>query len=86
MPAFCTCGTELAPDSLFCHKCGKPQREIAEYQPETTAVEAPPPIAVTTARIEPPVNFHNRMALQISLVMAMGIAFGQRPLVGDEGG
>ena len=28
MPEFCTCGTKLVPDSLFCHKCGKAQREI----------------------------------------------------------
>src|SRR5438045_2430563 len=72
MPAFCTCGTELAPDSLFCHKCGKPQREIAEYQPETTAFEAPLPISPAAAQREPaPVNFHNRLAIQIGLTMAI---------------
>ena len=71
MPAFCTCGTELAPDSLFCHKCGKPQREIAEYQPEPAIVEAPP-VPQPTARVEPaPVNFHNRLAIQIGLTMAV---------------
>jgi len=44
MPERCTCGAELPPDALFCHKCGKPQRDIVE--PETVApVQAP---------IEPP--------------------------------
>jgi hypothetical protein len=70
MSAFCTCGTELAPDSLFCHKCGKPQREIEAYEPETPAVEPPPP--PPTAQIQPPpVNFHNRLAIQIGLTMAI---------------
>src|SRR4051794_4904663 len=72
MPAFCTCGTELAPDSLFCHKCGKPQREIAAYQTETTAVEPPPSPPPPAPRIEPQaVNFHNRLAIQIGLIMAI---------------
>ena len=35
MPEFCTCGAELPPDSRFCHKCGKPQREeIAVEEPQ----------------------------------------------------
>ena len=33
MADFCTCGAELPPDALFCHKCGKPQREIVEPEP-----------------------------------------------------
>ena len=35
MPDFCTCGAQLPPDSLFCHKCGKPQRDVIEPEPET---------------------------------------------------
>jgi len=71
MADFCSCGAELPPDALFCHKCGKPQRELPEV-----AVEAPPPPAV---RLEPaslpppaPPNFRNPVALKIALLVAMG--------------
>jgi hypothetical protein len=71
MPAICTCGTQLAEDSLFCHKCGKPQREIVAVEPETTGIEPPPPIAAPVQPEPAPVNFHNRLAIQISLLMAV---------------
>jgi hypothetical protein len=32
---YCSCGTRLVEDALFCHKCGKPTREIVpEEEPE----------------------------------------------------
>src|SRR5437899_5340193 len=76
MPEFCTCGAQLAPDSLFCHKCGKPQREIVaqEQEPEvitdvvsTTAVPdvpPPPPAAL-------PLNFHNPIAVRVAFTVAL---------------
>jgi len=72
MADFCTCGAELVPDSLFCHRCGKPQREIlvAEPEPEPVVVEAAPPPPPAPA-LPPPVNFHNRQAIQIGLLMAV---------------
>jgi len=39
VPEFCTCGAQLPPDALFCHRCGKPQRELPSAQEEP----APPP-------------------------------------------
>ena len=71
MADFCTCGAELVPDSLFCHRCGKPQREIliAEPEPEPVVVEEPPPPPAPA--LPPPVNFHNRQAIQIGLLMAV---------------
>jgi hypothetical protein len=79
MPETCTCGAELAPGSLFCHKCGKPQREIvvpdtanwqnAELPPAETA--APPTPAPPPRQAPPPLNFHNPVAVRIALLVAV---------------
>ena len=73
MPDFCTCGAQLPPDSLFCHKCGKPQREVMEPEPQPENVaEFVPPVAppIDTAPQPPALNFHNLVALRIAFVMA----------------
>ena len=62
----CTCGAVLPEDALFCHKCGKPQREILEVEPE-----APPPIPVVAAVAAvgpPPISFQNGPAVRIGLL------------------
>ncbi|HWB85586.1 MAG TPA: zinc ribbon domain-containing protein [Bryobacteraceae bacterium] len=90
MPEFCTCGAQLPPDALFCHKCGKPQREI-------TAVEAepPPPVefvpptqpiveaAPQPVRTDPPApSFHNPAAVRIALLVSIGaMLFSWLPFV-----
>src|SRR5260370_36269576 len=69
MPEFCSCGAQLPPDALFCHKCGKPQRELVV--PETVAPVAPPPLPQVQPRpVPPPVNFHNGVALRIAILVA----------------
>lgn len=70
MPEFCTCGAQLPPDALFCHKCGKPQRELVV--PETVApVVAEAPLPQIQPRPEPmPVNFHNGVAMRIAILVA----------------
>jgi hypothetical protein len=71
MDEFCTCGAQLPPDALFCHKCGKPQREI--LQPEVVTKEeeeAPPPPPPTAPREGIPLNFHNAPAVRIALIVA----------------
>jgi hypothetical protein len=80
MPETCTCGAQLPPDSLFCHKCGKPQREIAE--PEAlrpvilTPLTVPPAPAFATApRIAMPVSFRNPVAVRISLLVGLVAMF-----------
>jgi hypothetical protein len=73
MPDFCTCGTQLPPDSLFCHKCGKPQREVMEPEPQSESVaEFVPPAAprIDTAPPAPALNYHNLVAVRIALVVA----------------
>jgi hypothetical protein len=73
MPDFCTCGVQLPPDSLFCHKCGKPQREVLEPEPQPDIVAefvppATPPVDI--APQPPALNFHNLVALRIAFVVA----------------
>jgi hypothetical protein len=71
MPDFCSCGSELPPGALFCHKCGKPQRELTEV-----AVEAPAPVIVLPPpgpqQPPAPLDFRNPLALKIALLVAMG--------------
>jgi len=42
MPLRCTCGAELPPNALFCHLCGRPQREepASREHDESTALGA----------------------------------------------
>ena len=77
MADYCTCGAQLPPDALFCHKCGKPQREIIapEIEPNTYATAATAPVADAPPPPRPqplPLNFHNPTAVRIALVAAVG--------------
>jgi hypothetical protein len=71
VPERCTCGATLPPDALFCHRCGKPQRELLnEPEPEAeVVVAAPPPIPAPPAA--PPIGFHNGPAVRIGLMVAV---------------
>ena len=80
MPETCTCGAQLPPDSLFCHKCGKPQREIAEpevLKPVILApvTGAPAPAFATAPRFAMPVSFKNPVAVRISLLVGLAAMF-----------
>jgi hypothetical protein len=73
MPDFCTCGAQLPPDSLFCNKCGKPQRDVIapEPEPESVAEFVPPPAEPVAVAPQPPaLNFHNLVAVRIAFVVA----------------
>ena len=71
MPDYCTCGAELPPDPLFCHKCGKPQRELPGAEPETI-LEAPvaQPAALSAPLPPAEISFHNRMAVRTGFLAA----------------
>jgi hypothetical protein len=72
MPEYCTCGAQLPPDALFCHKCGKPQREI--LAPEIESNTYPAAVPVAAAPPPPPalpLNFHNPIAVRIALVVGL---------------
>ena len=73
MPEFCSCGAQLPLDALFCHKCGKPQRELLAPEPPVQPVQEerprflPPPAVLREAL---PLNFRNAAAVRIALVVA----------------
>ena len=73
MADVCSCGTRLVEDALFCHRCGKPTRDIVV--PETVAPpEAPPATpellhAIRAAAAPPPSN-HNPVATKNALAVA----------------
>ena len=77
---FCSCGAQLAEDALFCHRCGKPQRELPEVhapdvqepQEETIAPAAAAPVAETAPAFSSEINFSNRGAVRICLFCAVG--------------
>lgn len=69
MPEFCSCGSQLPEDALFCHKCGKPQRDVIEVENPVPAFAVP--VAPPPPRPEPLLlNFHNRIAVRTALLMA----------------
>ncbi len=71
MPEFCSCGAQLAPESLFCHKCGKAQRELVTVPEQTPApvYVVPPPVAAKPSPL--PLNFHNPVAVRIAMPVAV---------------
>jgi hypothetical protein len=67
VPEFCTCGARLPEDALFCHKCGKPQREDLLLAEEEQVVAPPPivpPLPLPEAR---PIGLKNGLAVRIAL-------------------
>lgn len=86
MENHCSCGTRLVEGALFCHKCGKPTREIvAVEEPEPEAAEtsaeteaesatlprAPEPIAdVVVAPAGPDIHLRNSLTLRVAMMGA----------------
>jgi hypothetical protein len=70
MADYCTCGAELPPDSRFCHKCGKPQREeiVVEQPPTLPSLSFVAPIAPVAMPLTP--SFHNPIAVRVGLFVA----------------
>jgi hypothetical protein len=78
MPEFCTCGAQLPPDALFCHKCGKPQRDLIAPEIQVNAFSTAASPVVAEAPPSPPkpqplpLNFRNPIAVRIAVVAAVG--------------
>lgn len=85
MPETCTCGAQLPPDALFCHKCGKPQREIVVPEVRTATFQTAPPegAPVPLPRREPPAppSFHNPLAVRVALIVAMSATVASMTLL-----
>jgi hypothetical protein len=82
MTEFCSCGAKLPEDALFCHKCGKPQRDLVEVEPEPAPLPTP---VLPTAPVAPPrrapVGFRNPIALRTALLSAVcALLLGFLPL------
>jgi hypothetical protein len=73
VPEFCTCGAQLPPDALFCHKCGKLQRDEPLPIPDELV---PPPVAVVFAEPAgpPEIGFHNSQAVRVAFLVG-SVAF-----------
>jgi hypothetical protein len=69
MPEICTCGAELPPDSRFCHKCGKPQREEPVADALFRELQSPVvPAAAAIVAPSVPLSFRNPVALRVGLL------------------
>jgi hypothetical protein len=71
MPEYCTCGAELPPDSRFCHKCGKPQRDevvVEQAPPPPSRLDFVAPMPTVTTPLAP--SFHNPIAVRVGLFVA----------------
>src|SRR3974377_372953 len=74
MPETCTCGAELPPNALFCHKCGKPQRDIPAPEIEGNVYPTAAPPFTPPPPPEPqalPLTFSNPTAVRIALLAAV---------------
>jgi len=81
VPDFCTCGVELVPGALFCHKCGKPQREDLLAGPEPAAIQEPPVAAMPVRAATPEISFRNSLAVRTGfLVGALAFLLSSLPL------
>lgn len=61
----------MPPDALFCHKCGKPQRELLTPEPAVQEERPRFPQPREVLREALPLNFHNATAVRIALIVAV---------------
>ena len=80
-PERCTCGNVLVENAAFCHRCGRPTRELTATEQEEFAPPPPvtPPVAATVVAPLPPlpISFGNPIALRVAFLMSLGIMMAE---------
>ncbi|MEZ5400601.1 MAG: hypothetical protein R2729_13095 [Bryobacteraceae bacterium] len=76
MNATCTCGARLVEDALFCHKCGRPQRELPNPSADEGELHLPPPaetpVPAASIPVPPPsIGFGNPAAVRVAVIVAV---------------
>ena len=84
-PEKCTCGAVLAENASFCHRCGRPVRELTATEQQEFAPVSPPPPAPATVippQALPPIGVGNPIAVRVDGLMSLGILMASMlPLV-----
>jgi hypothetical protein len=82
-PEKCTCGADLFENSRFCHRCGRPVRELTSTEQEEFAPVPPPPAPATVVPPQAlPIGFSNPIAVRVAGLMSLGILLASMlPLV-----
>ncbi len=76
----CSCRAELPEDALFCHRCGKPQRDdliAPEPEPEPAVAFIPPPAPPPVLEPAPPVylNLFSGPVVRTAIIAALILLF-----------
>ncbi len=75
METFCTCGARLVEDALFCHRCGRPLRELVAEEPAQAEVQEEPqpePAGPQPVAAEPQAPaFQSQTAVRVGFLAAV---------------
>ena len=72
-PERCTCGTVLAENARFCHRCGRPVYELTAAEQEELTPTPPPAPTIVVPPQPLPIGFANPIALRVAFLMSLGI-------------
>jgi hypothetical protein len=72
-PERCTCGAVLAENASFCHRCGRPVRELTVAQQEELFPIPPPAPVIVVPPAPLPISLSNPIALRVAVMMSLGI-------------
>jgi hypothetical protein len=82
----CTCGTVLAENAMFCHRCGRPTRPLTDAPPEEPEPVSPAALdserlRAAAAQIPPEIGFQNAAAVRVAaMIAALGTLMGLLPV------